>query len=164
MLKRTILLGLIAAVSTAAVLVADAEAHSLKYKKGTDKYEFLKKAVKHHRYVCNHGKRHPRAWHCKALRKWALPQLRAAKHARAPVYPTRSGFAPLCGHSCVYCETGGTMDPQIKSPDGTYWGWYQFDFDTWTRHGGKPSAYGNAPAGHQTVIASRVKYDAWPNC
>lgn len=75
-----------------------------------------------------------------------------------------SSGAPLCDMACVGCETGGTYDPQIVSPSGTYWGWYQFDYSTWVNHGGNPASYGNAPASEQTAIASRITYDAWPNC
>jgi Transglycosylase-like domain len=61
-----------------------------------------------------------------------------------------------------YCESRG--NPQIVSPNGLYWGWYQFDYATWVAHGGAPSAYGNAPLYVQHQVAARVNYDAWPNC
>jgi len=61
-----------------------------------------------------------------------------------------------------YCESGG--NPQVVSPDGRYWGWYQFDYGTWVAHGGLPSEYGNAPLWRQHQVAARVNYDAWPNC
>lgn len=61
-----------------------------------------------------------------------------------------------------YCESTG--NPQVWDPSGTYWGWYQFDFQTWVAHGGAPSAYGNAPLYVQHQVAARVAYDAWPNC
>ena len=60
------------------------------------------------------------------------------------------------------CESGG--NPQVVSPDGKYWGKYQFDYQTWVAFGGAPSAYGNASEGYQDQVASRVNYDAWPNC
>lgn len=46
-----------------------------------------------------------------------------------------------------------------------YWGWYQFDYQTWVAHGGVPSHYHQA--GHeaeQNAVAARIAYDAWPNC
>jgi Transglycosylase-like domain len=60
------------------------------------------------------------------------------------------------------CESGG--NPQVVSPSGQYWGWYQFDYQTWVAHGGDPGSYGNAPLYVQHQVAARVQYDAWPNC
>ena len=61
-----------------------------------------------------------------------------------------------------YCESSG--NPQIVSPNGLYWGWYQFDYATWIAHGGAPGEYGNAPLYRQHQVAARVNYDAWPRC
>jgi Transglycosylase-like domain len=61
-----------------------------------------------------------------------------------------------------FCESGG--NPQVVSPSGQYWGKYQFDYGTWVAHGGNGAAYGNAPEWVQDEVASRVTYDAWPNC
>jgi hypothetical protein len=60
------------------------------------------------------------------------------------------------------CESGG--NPQVYDPSGTYWGKYQFDRQTWVAHGGSPGSYGSAPEWEQDQVASRVTYDAWPNC
>lgn len=60
------------------------------------------------------------------------------------------------------CESGG--NPQVVSPDGQYYGKYQFDYQTWVGHGGSPASYGSASEWEQDRIASRVTYDAWPNC
>jgi hypothetical protein len=60
------------------------------------------------------------------------------------------------------CESGGNS--QVVSSNGRYWGKYQFDYNTWVAHGGSPGSYGNAGAGEQDRVASRVTYDAWPNC
>ena len=60
------------------------------------------------------------------------------------------------------CESGG--NPQVVDPSGTYWGKYQFDRSTWVAHGGSPGSYGSASEGEQDRVASRVTYDAWPNC
>jgi hypothetical protein len=54
--------------------------------------------------------------------------------------------------------------PQDVSPTGKYWGKYQFDYSTWVAHGGNPETYGSAGESEQDEIASRVTYDAWPNC
>lgn len=60
------------------------------------------------------------------------------------------------------CESSG--NPQVVDPSGTYWGWYQFDYQTWVAHGGAPGEYGNAPLYRQHQVAARVQYDAWPRC
>lgn len=60
------------------------------------------------------------------------------------------------------CESGGNA--QVVDPSGTYWGKYQFDRGTWVAHGGSPGSYGSASEGEQDRVASRVTYDAWPNC
>jgi len=77
--------------------------------------------------------------------------------------PSVSGYAPLCGSSCVSCESG--HNPNAWNSAG-YWGWYQFDYGTWVAHGGIPSHWGKSTtlSGEQTAVASRVRYDAWPNC
>jgi hypothetical protein len=73
-----------------------------------------------------------------------------------------AGGVAGCGAACVQCESGG--NPQAVSPDGQYWGLYQFSYNTWVGAGGDPSAYGNADAGYQTEIASQLEGDHWPNC
>ena len=60
------------------------------------------------------------------------------------------------------CESSGNS--QIVSSNGRYWGKYQFDYGTWVAHGGSPGSYGSASEGVQDQVASRVTYDAWPNC
>jgi hypothetical protein len=60
------------------------------------------------------------------------------------------------------CESGGNS--QIVSANGLYWSKYQFDRATWIANGGSPDSYGSASAGEQDRVASRVTYDAWPNC
>lgn len=74
--------------------------------------------------------------------------------------PTRSGGGS--GNSMVdpNCESGG--NPTTNTGNG-YYGKYQFDLQTWHAFGGTglPS---NAPEWVQDQIASRVNYDAWPNC
>jgi hypothetical protein len=60
------------------------------------------------------------------------------------------------------CESSGNS--QVVSPNGTYWGKYQFDYGTWVSNGGSPGSYGSAPESVQDQVASNVTYDAWPNC
>lgn len=60
------------------------------------------------------------------------------------------------------CESSGSS--QIVSSNGKYWGKYQFDYGTWVAHGGNPGSYGSASESEQDLVASRVTYDAWPNC
>jgi hypothetical protein len=60
------------------------------------------------------------------------------------------------------CESGGNS--QVVDASGTYWGKYQFDRSTWIASGGSPGSYGSASEGEQDRVASRVTYDAWPNC
>ena len=128
--------------------------------------------LKHAEYVCKNGGGQHRRWACWASSSvmrdngqgWLRRIRSETKAALVPPVPTSGGYAPLCGSSCVSCETGGTFNPQIWSPDGKYWGWYQFDYQTWTAHGGGSKEYGNASSSRQTYIASRITYDAWPNC
>lgn len=79
-----------------------------------------------------------------------------------PVREVSSSRSALCGPACIQCESGG--DPGAVSPDGKYWGLYQFDYGTWVAHGGAGSEYGHAGAERQHQVASRIDYDAWPNC
>jgi hypothetical protein len=140
-----------------------------KTKGTTDVYNAQLRNYAHNKYVCNNGAHRSKWWACKAV-KWLGRELHESYLILHHPMPTRelqsasSGYAPGCGSSCVSCETGGTFDPQIVSPGGKYWGWYQFDYGTWVVHGGISSHYGNASSGEQTAIASRVRYDAWPNC
>lgn len=88
-------------------------------------------------------------------------------YARSPKRPARFAIATNSNGSTnpmvnPACESGG--NPQAVDPTGTYWGKYQFDYQTWVAHGGAPSAYGSASEAVQDQIASSVHYDAWPNC
>lgn len=81
----------------------------------------------------------------------------------APPAPSwSSGGSSGSGNSMVdpNCESGG--NPATNTGNG-YYGKYQFDLPTWRAFGGTglPS---NAPEWVQDQIASRVNYDAWPNC
>lgn len=90
-----------------------------------------------------------------------IDELEAALYG-APVESVAT--AAGCDLACQSCETGGTMNAQIVSPSGTYWGLYQFDYETWVNHGCDPDAYGSAGADEQHDCASHIDYDAWPNC
>ncbi len=87
----------------------------------------------------------------------------------APSSPSTTPYSPTTStsgssNSMVNpnCESGG--NPQVVDPSGTYWGKYQFDYQTWVAHGGSPGSYGSASEAVQDQVASRVTYDAWPNC
>jgi len=76
--------------------------------------------------------------------------------------PTRSSGGSSNSMVNPNCESGGNS--QVVSPNGMYWGKYQFDKQTWVAHGGSPGAYGNASEAEQDRVAGHVTYDAWPNC
>ena len=94
----------------------------------------------------------------------------AAASSASSGYSDSSGYesagsasgSAMCGSSCVQCESGG--NPQAVSPDGTYWGLYQFDRQTWAAHGGNPASYGSASAAEQAAVAANASSDLWPNC
>lgn len=129
-----------------------------------------------------------RAWHKKAT-KWQARELEKTRDAiaafaaaeaarRAAMYSGSSGYETsgsydgsstvtsggtgACGSACIQCESGG--NPQAVSADGTYWGLYQFDRQSWVAHGGNPATYGSASAAEQTAVAANVSSDIWPNC
>lgn len=77
----------------------------------------------------------------------------------SPSYSSGGSSNPMVNPNC---ESGGNS--QVVSPDGTYWGKYQFDYSTWVAHGGSPGSYGSASEAEQDQVAARVNYDAWPNC
>ena len=91
------------------------------------------------------------------LQPAAVPEVKGKRIERERIV----AVVPGCDAECVQCESGWVA--QATNPAG-YWGLYQFDFGTWVAHGGDPAQYGNAPAGEQHRIASRIRYDAWPNC
>lgn len=92
----------------------------------------------------------------------AAREAAANEAAQSEAVVVSAGVSSLCGSSCIACESG--WNAQIVSASGTYWGLYQFDYGTWVAHGGNPESYGNAPASEQHAVATRVTYDAWPNC
>jgi Transglycosylase-like domain len=167
--RFTLLLPLLSVLVLSLIGIQDAGAHlTAKAKTKHDTLSARKvrqeKNLAHARYVCNNGANKHKRWACRAAMKpgWLVDELKETLAAMTPVLPARSGYAPLCGSSCVRCESG--FNPQARSRDGLYWGWYQFDYGTWVAHGGAPGEYGRAGSGYQTYVASRVTYDAWPNC
>lgn len=104
------------------------------------------------RAVCLHARKSLRAHAARISRLTAL---------LAPPPPVYGPMSSICGLSCINCESGG--NPMAWNSAG-YWGLYQFDYGTWVAHGGPPAMYGHADASMQHLIASRIKYDAWPNC
>lgn len=97
---------------------------------------------------------------------------RAAAAAAAAATPTYL-VSTSSGGSCSYgpstnpyvspCGCESSTD-QVVSPNGTYWGKYQFDLSTWIANGGTAASYGSASAAEQDAVAANVSYDAWPNC
>jgi len=77
--------------------------------------------------------------------------------APAPIASSGGSGNPMVNPNC---ESGG--NPSTNTGNG-YYGKYQFDLPTWRAFGGTglPS---NAPESVQDQVASRVNYDAWPNC
>lgn len=124
------------------------------------------------RNICRFGVKTPKGRVVKATfaqKKRYLSQLRLLNVSARAVAPrlrpagalTAAGTPSSNPYVNPQCESGG--NPQAVSPAG-YWGKYQFDQQTWTRFGGAPGAYGNASEAQQDAVASRVTYDAWPNC
>ena len=71
---------------------------------------------------------------------------------------------PYWDSSTVQCESNGNW--QAVSASGKYHGGLQFDQQTWDAHGGQQYAARAdlATPEQQQEVASRVQYDAWPNC
>lgn len=85
---------------------------------------------------------------------------------QSPTRLPRVSGGPLGPSTNRYVEPNGceAAHSQEVSPSGKYYGKYQFDRQTWEAHGGSSDSYGNASVEEQDRIASRVQYDAWPNC
>jgi len=162
-------------VAAALITAAPASGHLIAHHpKNTKNLRSIERSqtqnLKHAKYVCANGAGMHKRWSCHAT-KWLTRELNETWTALHPpvvrVVASRSTYSggygvALCGSSCVQCESGG--NPSAVSPDGKYWGWYQFDYDTWVAHGGSPGAYGRASGSEQTAVASRMRYDGWPNC
>lgn len=103
--------------------------------------------------------RRPRPWPAQIATAAVPPPQPPAGVSSAQQVTTGAGGS---GNAYVNpeCESGG--NPATNTGNG-YYGKYQFDLQTWQRYGGTglPS---DAPESVQDEIASRVTYDAWPNC
>lgn len=90
----------------------------------------------------------------------------ALSYGESTVYRASSGscsYGPSTNPYVSPCGCESSTD-QVVSPNGTYWGKYQFDASTWAANGGDPGAYGSASAAEQDAVAANVTYDAWPHC
>jgi hypothetical protein len=108
-------------------------------------------------YVCARGSGKVKRSHCRAERWLRRVIERDTPH---PVVSYSGDWS-----ATLYCETGGTNDWHTNTGNG-YFGGLQFDHQTWISHGGgayASDAYLATPA-QQMAIASRLDYDAWPNC
>lgn len=99
-------------------------------------------------------------------RKWW-----AWRHEYAQVWVIRFNRLPsgwrAWADSTAWCESGGTMDPQIHDPSGTYHGLMQFDLRTWGEAGGSGDPHNASRAEQQTRgawLAQRVGTGRWPVC
>lgn len=89
---------------------------------------------------------------------------RASRRALTPRQPggncTTGSANPGVSDPCR-CESSNV---QGWSPNGKYYGKYQYGEDDWKRNGGDPAKYGNATEQEQDAVAANTHYDAWPNC
>ncbi len=85
--------------------------------------------------------------------------IRAHRHPA----PTRTLYSSSPWDSVAQCESGGNW---ATNTGNGYYGGLQFDHGTWVAHGGLQYAYNadGATREQQIAVASRVTYDAWPNC
>jgi hypothetical protein len=67
----------------------------------------------------------------------------------------------------VDCETAGTFNPRMTSYNGQYYGLWQFDSETWHRHGGTGDPRDHTPE-EQTRVAWKLfearGWTPWPHC
>lgn len=170
MTKLLSLLVAVAALITAAPASAHLVAHHAKGASLWSVERSQKQNLAHAKWVCKNGAHQHKRWACHAT-QWLTKELQETETALHPperVVASRQLYngggygVARCGSSCVQCESGG--NPSAVSPDGKYWGLYQFDYGTWVAHGGSPGSYGRAGSAEQTAVASRMDYDGWPNC
>ncbi len=85
--------------------------------------------------------------------------IRARRHPA----PTRTLSSSSSWDAVAACESGGNW---ATNTGNGYYGGLQFDHGTWAAHGGLQYAYNadGATREQQIAVASRVTYDAWPNC
>ncbi len=85
--------------------------------------------------------------------------IRARRHAA----PTRTLSSSSPWDTVAACESGGNWSTNTGNG---YYGGLQFDVGTWLAFGGGQyaSRADLATREQQIAVASRVTYDAWPNC
>ncbi len=83
--------------------------------------------------------------------------------ARRHTAPARTLYASSTWDSVAECESGGNW---ATNTGNGYYGGLQFDIGTWLAFGGAQyaSRADLATREQQIAVASRVTYDAWPNC
>ena len=126
------------------------------------------------RDICKFGIRdgkkapkHRKADYLATLERMIAPPPAPAPAAPATASAASSSTVPSGGSldSIAQCESGG--DPAAVSPDGTYRGKYQFDYQTWQSVGGSgdPAA---APESEQDMRAALLMQQRgnspWPVC
>ncbi len=87
--------------------------------------------------------------------------IRQARHHRTPTRTLAASSSPW--DVVAQCESGGNWSTNTGNG---YFGGLQFDIGTWLAFGGGryASRADLATREQQIAVASRVTYDAWPNC
>lgn len=97
------------------------------------------------------------------LHPWAVRHARAIERAKARTRVEVSPHPHL--DRIAQCESGGS--PTAVSPDGTYRGKYQFDYQTWASVGGSgdPAAASEAEQDMRArMLYARRGSSPWPVC
>jgi len=121
----------------------------------THHYLVAKKNYAHVLYVCIQGTGKVQKKHCRAV-PWLKREMR---------YWSLLPSANMTGWQATYnCEHGS--GGWASNTGNGYYGGLQFDHWTWQRFGGTQYAENAhlATPEQQVIVASRVTYDAWPNC
>ena len=126
------------------------------------------------RDICKHGMRNGRkpsngqkARYLRALRRLNNPPVMLTEAGPPPVAPaaTQSPRAGGTLRAIAACESGG--NPRAVSPDGTYRGLYQFDYQTWQSVGGSGDPAAASPAEQDrraAILYSQRGASPWPVC
>jgi hypothetical protein len=122
--------------------------------------------VKHAMYVCNHGKRETKTWHCKALKWLKLERAETFKvlHPPRPSSPTEAicrVFGEYCSQAIAVarCETGGTFS--VHATNGQYLGLFQMGDYARSAYGHASDAWGQAVAAYRYFKASGSDWSPW---
>lgn len=98
--------------------------------------------------------------------RMARADYKKAKKASFPT-PEEVGVSTETLRAIAECETGGTMDPEIHDPSGTYHGLFQFDLGTWASVGGSGDPH-TASEDEQyyraALLYKRSGSSPWPVC